>query len=698
MVSVAASSHKPAPLATPTTNRSKMIATSSPVSILKSSKSTGTKRKMDEIDLDISPSSQLSDDPFVDDSAPTKKRPRVTFDDRNIQMQKAPPSQDDAQRVTDTTVAVVREEVRRAIHRHVSAGDSEAYDRIKEVFTFDPKKADDDTYSYNLPTHTTLKHHLLGLLSHVASLDRNCGGLVNAVINSEWLGRDESYVKLYIRFLGNLAAAQGTYLGVVLKMLAVKLAGVSRGTGRLPGYPIVRVPEIYTRVHMALRYVMRLIPAGSGALSPILSQQFPFETDPAKSYIAYTRNLIRIISYAPELQSDILALITEKLVKVDVQIQVDLEDFEDEFEEQLLGVTPDGDEELDDDDDASVMSEESDDENRRVSEIRENIHKVDGMIDVLFEYYTPPFTTGSLDDKENTLDLLLSHFQTIILPTYHSRHSQFLLFHFSQSSPALVDRFASACVQLIFNKLQPGILRQSAAAYLASFVARGAHIPGEVVRDVFDLLIVHLNNLRMDYEPGCRGPDLRRYGPFYSTAQALLYIFCFRWRDLTTAAIEGDSPEQVEELEPSQVTFPPSIKEALHKSIYSRLNPLKICSPSIVTEFARIAHHFQLLYVYPLLETNKRLRVTAFRSISTLSNPGFSHVEREIRAGDNLGYQLEAYFPFDPYQLPRSRRWLEGDYVEWRGVPGLDADDDESDSGAEEGENDDEDATGTDEE
>ncbi|KAJ5584652.1 uncharacterized protein N7459_004452 [Penicillium hispanicum] len=698
MVSVATTGNS-ALTATPSINRSKMIATSSPVSILKTSKPVGTKRKMDEVDLSLSPSSSVAD-AFPEDTPPSKKRPRVTFDDKSIRTHEVPIKRDESADSSGKGLALVREEVRRAIHRHVSAADSEAYDQVKEVFNADPRKADSALYSYDVPTHTSLRHHLMALLSHIASLDRNCSSLVHAVLGSEWLGRDETYVKLYIRFLGNLAAAQGTYLGVIFKMLVGKLAGIPRGTGRLPGYPFVQPSEIYSRVHMALRYVMRLVPAASGTLSPILSSQFPFETDPAKSYVAYTRNLIHIISYAPELQSDILSVITEKLVKVDVQIQVDLEDFEDEIGENLLqDVSPDVDDELDDDDDddASIMSDDSD-EDQRVQEIKANIHKVDGMIDVLFEYYTTPFTEGSLDDKENTLDLLLSHFQTIILPTYRSRHSQFLLFHFSQSSPVLVDRFASACVELIFNKLQPGIMRQSAAAYLASFVARGAHISGEVIRDVFDLLLTHLNNLRVDYESSCRGPDLRRYGPFYSTAQALLYIFCFRWRDLTTAAIEGDSPEQVEELEPSQVTFPPRVKEFLHKSIYSRLNPLKICSPGIVTEFARIAHHFQLLYVYPLLETNKRIRITAFRSISSLSNPNFSQVEREIRAGDHLGYQLDAYFPFDPYHLPRSRRWLEGDYVEWRGVPGLDADDDSDSAADDDGDEDDEDATGTDEE
>lgn len=662
-----------------------MHPASSPVPILKTSKpaaSAGSKRKMSDMELELSPTSSQDDE-----ETRSKKKPRVQFD-------KDVKTHEDSS--SEKSLAVVREEVRVAIHRHVAVSDSEGYDRIKGIFTADPKKQGDDSLlAYDMPTHTSVKNHLLGLLSHVASLDRSCSGLVNAVINSEWLGRDEPFVKLYIRFLGNLAAAQGAYLVPVLKMLATNLTTVPRGSGRVPGYPVVPAAEIHTRVHMAMRHVLRLIPAGSGSLSPILSSQFPFESDPASANIAYTRNLIQIIDYTPELQSDILALITERIVKIDVQIQVDMEDFEDEIGDNLVHEAEE--EEEDDDDDASVASEESEEDGKGSKKIKENISKVDGMIDILFEYFTPPFTSGSLDDKENALDLLLSHFQTIILPTYRSRHTQFLLFHFSQASPVLVDRFASTFVQIIFNKLQPGILRQSAAAYLASFVARGAHISGDVVRDVFDLLLTHLNSLRNDYESSCRGPDLRRYGPFYSTAQALLYIFCFRWRDLTTAAADGDTDDQVDELEPSQIAFPPNIKEFLHKCIYSRLNPLKVCSPAIVAEFARIAHHFQFLYVYPLLETNKRIRITAFRSISTLADPRFSHVGREIRAGDNSGYQLDAYFPFDPYQLPRSRRWLEGDYVEWRGIPGLD-DADDSDSGADDSDDEDgEDVTETDE-
>ena len=165
------------------------------------------------------------------DGPPAKKRARVKFEpevevrrflrdgdrDRDEKGRKAGNGGEPVK-----TTAIVREEVRRAIQRHVSGSDSDAYDRVKEVFLADPKKlrdGDNDEDAYELPTHASLKNHLLGLLSNVSALDRRCNGLVEAVLGSEWLGRDEKYVRLFIRFLGNLGAAQGGYLGAVLKML-----------------------------------------------------------------------------------------------------------------------------------------------------------------------------------------------------------------------------------------------------------------------------------------------------------------------------------------------------------------------------------------------------------------------------------------------------------------------------------------------
>jgi RNA polymerase I-specific transcription initiation factor RRN3 len=202
-----------------------MPLSSSPVpSILKKSKTAshnaavpaiaGKKRTMIEMDFSSQPSSSSPpSDAGSRDGPPPPKRARVQFD---ATAEKGQHMRDEKPR--EKSVALVREEVRRAIQRHVSGTDSEGYDQVKEIFTIDPKKLYDED-SPEVPSPTAIKRHLTGLLSNISALDRNCSGLVNAVLSSEWLGRDESYVKLFVRFLGNLCAAHTGYLRSVLKML-----------------------------------------------------------------------------------------------------------------------------------------------------------------------------------------------------------------------------------------------------------------------------------------------------------------------------------------------------------------------------------------------------------------------------------------------------------------------------------------------
>ncbi len=49
---------------------------------------------------------------------------------------------------------------------------------------------------------------------------------------------------------------------------------------------------------------------------------------------------------------------------------------------------------------------------------------------------------------------------------------------------------------------------------------------------------------------------------------------------------------------------------------------------------------------------------------------------------DEKWHYLEPFFPFDPYQLPASRRMLalEDTYLAWRSIPGLSREDDEDES------------------
>ena len=448
------------------------------------------------------------------------------------------------------------------------------------------------------------------------------------------------------------------------------------------------------RVHMALRYLLRLIPSASGTLSPILDNKFPFSDENKKRHVAYIQNLIRILDYAQELKTHIFALITERLVKIDVLMQTDLENEDDEVAATVMhnltmAAEYGSDSEESDTDSDSNSEEELAPREELIRKMEMNVDKMDCILDVLFELYTPYFSEPNSATAIAMFDTLLSQFRNIILPTYRSRHTQFLIFHFAQTSEHLIDTFAGECVDLAFKSGRPAVLKQSAAAYLASFVSRGAHVLPHVVRDVFNYIGVNLDIIRAENEVTCRGPDLQRYGTFYATTQALLYIFCFRWRDLivspSSTEIDADGNEVPVEVDEedfinTDLIWHPGVKELFDRTIYSKLNPLKICAPSIVDEFARIANQLRFMYVYPLLATNKRIRLSQFTVGRGREDEGGSL--RDVGYGEEGEgwHQLDAYFPFDPYHLPRSKRWLEGDYQAWRGVPGLR---DEEESGEE---------------
>lgn len=464
-----------------------------------------------------------------------------------------------------------------------------------------------------------------------------------------------------------------------------------------------------TRLHNALRYLLRLIPSASSGLAETLRSTFPnHHTATRQAYIGYVKNSLKIIEYAPELKAEILTLITERLVKIDVEVQEEIEDLEEEVEERIVlggksvqshSAESDDEEEEEEEEDSDAESVSSSElsitpEEQHLRALRDTVAKLDDVLDLLFAHYTPLFAHGKAFEVNDIFEHLVSQFSTFVLPTYRSRHTQFLIFHFAQISPSYAQRFATTLARMALGRSSASHGSVSAAAYLASFIARGARVSGPLIREIFIILANHLNLLRDAYEPTCRGPDLSRYSIFYAAAQAMLYIFCFRWRDFIVTSDDTDL-DNYDIYDQGEPDWMPGMKETLTQAIYSRLNPLKVCSPAIVHQFAAIANHLRFMYVIPLLETNKRLRLSSYRSLSSIggaSEMGASKRENTLtnHSGESH-HQLDAFFPFDPYQLPKSKKWLEGDYMVWRGVPGMDDDDDDDDDSSDEEEDDEDD-------
>ncbi|KAI8939837.1 hypothetical protein NX059_003575 [Plenodomus lindquistii] len=607
------------------------------------------------------------------------KRRRVTFDpDVNVRI---------LSDENDKSLELVSEEVRRAIEKHAE-GKKAAYDGLKGLFREAPTSKD-------APLSGLLQKYLVALVNHAPLLDHGCKGLVHAVIDCSWIARNERFVQSYRHFLRSLLSVQTGYMSTVLQMLVGMFLNPPSPNARHQDDPPVQRVRLLARVHETLKSILRHSPMASTFLAPTISHSFPFSDDDAKTHVDFIRNILQVTEYAPEIKGEILSLVTEKLVKIDVQLQVDLEDLDDDVDERLVGDAiqdAQDDDNNDDDDDASddgsVSSEESlDPEEARLKGIKDLMHKLDNIMDVQFAYYDSVFEKGDLFDIDQIFESLLSQFANIILPTYRSRHTQFVLFHFSQTSSDLINRFAGCCSHLAFDQGRPQLLRASAAAYLASFIARGAHVSGEIVRDVFDLLCYHLEALRINHEPSCQGPNLRRYSTYYAISQALIYTFCFRWRDLIVTP-DGNSPSDQDIIyHDGDFVWHSSVQEVLRRNIFCRLNPLKICAPTIVAQFARMAHHLRFMYIYPLIETNKRVRLARSMASGYLDGIGGRETALTGKRGEQT-FLMDAYFPFDPYVLPKSKRWVQGDYVEWKPVPGMPVDkddDDDEESGSEDG-------------
>lgn len=81
--------------------------------------------------------------------------------------------------------------------------------------------------------------------------------------------------------------------------------------------------------------------------------------------------------------------------------------------------------------------------------------------------------------------------------------------------------------------------------------------------------------------------------------------------------------------------------------------------------FARVTRIYEIVFCYSVIERNNRSMLSEF----TLTNGG-------------VHKHLEIFFPFDPYMLPNSLKFIKPVYLEWTGtIDESDSDDDSADEG-----------------
>ncbi|ORY80312.1 RNA polymerase I-specific transcription initiation factor RRN3, partial [Protomyces lactucae-debilis] len=531
-------------------------------------------------------------------------------------------------------------------------GNPTRYDDLRRTFAAKPTSAD--------ATSTVQLQQLLVALTHqITLLDSRSGSLVKAIIGMNWLGRPFSFVQTYNAFLGSLVSSHAEYSTLVVQMLIKNLTLLNPSIGKIPGLEVVSQAEIHQRVHAALSNVLDLVPFARENLVSVATSQFPHKSERLQAQTTFVANLLRLTQYVPIIEGAIIGVIVDKLISIDVEIQVDLEDMEPEEQ----GAVVDGAEsDLQDEDSSNEALEFSEDElddeqetSMNVQIINDNIQKLDALLKIMFEHLDRKLSNlPTIDGKlpkycsaaQATFDSLLFALDTTILKTYQSRYTQFLLFWAAQKHLMFVDDFLGLVVQRAVDVTRPGSHRMIAASYIGSFAARAATLDRQTVRMLARVMLKAINGFLDDqqFTQGHARDTVKRFGVFYAMVQALFYVFCFRWAELRGAT----------DAEPDDVltdpTWLPGLQCTIERAIANPvLNPLRYCSATVVQQFARVSHHLNFVFCATIIEANRR---------SALSGPG----------------EIDSFFPFDPYLLKQSKHFVEEVYNDWKPIPGMASD------------------------
>ncbi|XP_033501790.1 RNA polymerase I-specific transcription initiation factor RRN3 [Epinephelus lanceolatus] len=509
-------------------------------------------------------------------------------------------------------------------------GDSSDYELLKHQLA-DPEIKDAQIINW-----------LQEFRSCVTQLTKDHEQLIYTILRLPWVGRSHAVVEEYMAFLSNLVSAQTVYLCACLKMVVSHFTP-KRVTICEGGVDISdsddedeNLPRNFDQCHQALQLITRYVPSTSRFLMPILQENFPFVQKSSRTLECYVHNLLRVTTYIPSIQRDILEVIIGKMLKLDVSAsRSDIEEAEENVVQNQQ--TEEGLFDMDED-----MS--ADQPSRTAVMAHPVAERLDTLMAVLMAYIKDVCYVNDTLHVERTKDLyrdLLSVFDKLILPTHASCHVQYTLFYLCSFRVALAEAFLDHLWKILQSPSQPAVLRQAAAGYLGSFLARAKFIPVLTVRACLDLLLSWIHRYIDSQDSSGRQAccDISLHGPFYTACQAVFYTIIFRHR----AMLEGNMKKGLEYLQSLN----------LERVVMCQLNPLKVCLPSVTSMFAAITRTYQVVFCYTIIERNNRHMLPVVRSsaggdsVTTNTNP------------------LDSFFPFDPYLLKRSGKLIEPLYQVW---------------------------------
>ncbi|ODQ67498.1 RNA polymerase I-specific transcription initiation factor RRN3 [Nadsonia fulvescens var. elongata DSM 6958] len=559
--------------------------------------------------------------------------------------------------------------------------------------------------SAEAPSPTQLLFTIKALTTEVSRLDNaGCHALISAILAIKWARNDRKFVDVYVRFLGVLVSG-------IPKWWNDAAASIVQG---------FTMPDTEAH-HTILSYIISLIPTASVSLSNILTDFFPHKNDKIKNITRYITNILRVTNYCPETTTSVWALIIERCVQIDSELQDEI-NMVDDFDEDEIhdNIDESSDEENGNEKELEVKasnsqsgrgdtmlgnkqnarskcgnSQESEDEEEEddydmyedgedvyhevnsVDQVSVLANKLDYVLVLLFEHLQTKFTYELLSsgDSITLFRTLLNLFKTYLLPTHKTRAVQYLLFKVSQLHPELMDAFLVSLIEIALSPTENPERRQKAMQYVSSYIARANELSKTQIVFVISILTGWTEKYIQEREQEIDGSSggMQRFKIFYSVVQGLFYIFCFRH-----AMLKSDDFSVVKS---TTSVWECNLDTFFQRLIVTKFNPLKFCTRTIVGMFAKIAQKEDVAYCFTIIEQNRRGISTPTRSssfpnspITPTSRPLLDPIASSLWVQTEDFVQMDGYFPFDPLSLKKSKHYIQDIYVSW------DAEDSDSDS------------------
>ncbi|XP_078442326.1 uncharacterized protein LOC144712024 [Wolffia australiana] len=431
-----------------------------------------------------------------------------------------------------------------------------------------------------------------------------------------------------VDLITGLATSSGVFLDGCLDMLIVNFTPPMKLQESLSDDEwAARKKDVFDSVLLTLQNITDLVPLTPMRLWPKIVRAMP-KAARQKDLLVYVECMLQLERgmIGKFVGSLLMKALVDRLLDLDTDINWD----EVPLEDNSKGIF-----DIEDvqEGQRNERSEVTQEDIKRFSRGWTNSEKVD-IIDGLM-VLTCEHLKACVDDGRHiqVFGTLLESFRSTVLNAYKSKVAQFVVFYACSLDPENCgERFAFMLRETFLSRTNPPLFRMSSVAYLGSYLSRAKFIGSSLVLEILE----SLTEWCFDYcqlVDNCMRAEPRVHRVFYAACQAVMYIFCFRMRSL-----------MIDPMRKSRILNMP-----FHVVLRHPLSPLKVCLPSIVGEYLRQAKAAQLF------SSSK-----AFMFDDVL--------ESDLSKAFGGAQRLDMLFPFDPYLLKRSDRYIRPVYGFWATV------------------------------